>query len=107
MTTLVVNAPHRRAEKEGARSFDETFKKGVGDGYAIARSLFARLSPGCGVVLLCKDRGRRAEGTLVELKPNGKTNSGISRYDVYMANMREVKYKSEQLNRNGVAIIDS
>jgi hypothetical protein len=107
MTTLVINAPKAKAEQEGKRSFVDTLASGVGDGYAIWRSLFAQLSPGCRVVLLCKDAEKRAEGRLVKLEPNGKTDSGVQRYDVYMASLREVEYKSERLNRNGVAIINN
>jgi len=105
MTWLVIHAPNVRTRKEGARGFDETIGKGVGC-YAINRRLFSQLTAGCGVVLLCKDRHRRAEGTLVKLEPNGKTNNNIQRYEVHIANLREVKYKSERLNRNGVAIIN-
>ena len=78
---------------------------GVGDGYAIAQTLFAQLSPGCGVVLLCKDTEKRAEGTLVELVPTGKADNGIERYNVRFENIKMVRYKSERLNRNGVAVI--
>jgi hypothetical protein len=77
----------------------------VGDGYAITQNLFSKLSPGCGVVLLCKDSEKRAEGTLVELVPTGKTDNGIERYDVHFESMKMVPYKSERLNRNGVAVI--
>ena len=77
----------------------------VGPDYAITRDLVAQLYAGCGVVLLCKDKPRRAEGTLVKLVPTVRAGNGIQRYDVYIDNLEMVPYKSECLNRNGVAII--
>ena len=105
MPTLVIHAPAGKAQQENKQSFETTFTRGVGDGYAIAQNLFSQLSPGCRVVLLCKDSEKRAEGQLVKLFPTGKTDNGIERYDVYFENMKMVPYKAERLNRNGVAVI--
>ena len=105
MSTLVINAPKAKVEQTRAQSFEATFASGVGDGYAITKILFAQLSAGCGVVLLDKDQGKRAEGTLVQLVPTEKTENGIQRYDVHIKNLKMVPYKPESLNRNGVAVI--
>jgi hypothetical protein len=106
MATLVINAPKAEIRQTNAQSFETTFTSGVGDGYAIAKGLFAQLSAGCGVVLLDKDQRKRAEGTLVRLvRIDEKTGNGIQRYEVHMKNLRMVPYKSERLNRNGVAVI--
>ena len=35
MTTLGIHAPSGKARQEGKKSFDDTFKDGVGDRYAI------------------------------------------------------------------------
>ena len=105
MGTLVINAPKAKAEQESKRSFESTLTSGVGDGYAITKGLFAQLSAGCGVVLLDKDQGKRAEGTLVQRVPTEKAGNGIQRFDVHIKNLKIVRYKSERLNRNGIAIV--
>jgi hypothetical protein len=105
MPTLVLNAPAGKAEQESKRSFESTLASGIGDEYAIWRSLCVQVTPGCGVILLDKDRERRAEGTLIRLDAKSKTGSGIQRYDVYMKDLKIVPYKPERLNRNGVAVI--
>jgi len=105
MATLVINAPKAKIKQTSAQSFETTLITGVGDGYAIWKRLAAQLDAGSGVVLLDKDQGKRAEGTLVQLVPIEKTGSGIQRYEVHMKNLRMVPYKSERLNRNGVAVI--
>lgn len=105
MSTLVINAPMAKVEQERKQSFETTFASGLGDGYAIANGLFVRLSAGCGVVLLDKDQGKRAEGTLIELVPTEKTGNGIQRYDVHIKNLKMVPYRPENLNRNGVTVI--
>ena len=94
--TLVINAPWQKVQEENKRSFDD---------YAIPSALYAQLSPGCRVVLLCKDKERRAEGTLASLDPKSKTNSGMQRYDVHINGLIEVTYKSEKLLRTGVAVL--
>ena len=104
MTTLVIHAPKWRAQQD-ARSFENTFASGVGDGYAIASRLYAQVHVGCKVVLLCKETRKRAEGQLVGLDPDEKTGNGIQRYNVRMKNLQMVPYKPESLNRNGVAVI--
>jgi hypothetical protein len=107
MVTLVINAPREKVQAEAKKSFQNTFDTGIGEGYAIAMKLFEQCRPGCTVVLLSKDERKRAEGKLVKLVPTVKTGSGMQRYDVYIDNMRMVPYKSEALNRNGVAVIRS
>jgi hypothetical protein len=105
MSTLVINAPKAKVIQESKQSFEATFASGVGDGYAIAKSLFGQVSTGSGVVLLDKDQEKRAEGTLVQLVPTEKTGNGIQRYNVHIRNLKMVPYKPESLNRNGVAVI--
>ncbi len=105
MVALVINAPKEKTQSEAKRSFRDTFEKGVGEGYAIAMNLFEQCHPSCTVVLLSKDEQKRAEGKLVALVPTEKTGSGMQRYDVYIKELRMVPYKSEALNRNGVAVI--
>jgi hypothetical protein len=105
MATLVIHAPKAMAVQEQKRSFGSTFSSNIGDGYAIAAPLFARLHPSCTVVLLSKDEKRRAEGTLVRLVATSKTKTGMQRYDVHFKDMKEVDYKPERLGRTGVAVI--
>jgi hypothetical protein len=56
------------------------------------------------VVLLDKVDKRSAEGTLAKLVDNGKTETGMKRYDVHIKDLKEVDYKPERLGRTGVSI---
>lgn len=104
MATLILNAPTWRENEDGAKTFESMLATGVADGYAIASTLVGRLSPGCAVVVLNKEKGQRAEGTLLRLQPAGMTKSGIQRYNVHIAGLRCVRYCAELLNRCGVAV---
>ena len=106
MTTLVIHAPDHRV-KDSAKSFEAVLTDGIGEGYAIFQKDISRLCPDCTVVLLRKDKNkRRAEGRLVKLvRTNRKTPQGIWRYDVHSKDRKVVTYKSERLNRCGVAVI--
>lgn len=104
MPQLIINAPKQMVNSEDKRSFEQSLATGIGSGYAIAYNLWLQCRPGCSVVLLSKDEGKRAEGTLAELVPTEKAGNGIQRYDVYIEGLRRVPYKSEALNRNGVAV---
>lgn len=105
MPSLVINAPKQQVVLNNKKSFQETFGSGIGQGYAIWRTLFNQIYPGCKVVLLCKDERRRGEGILEKLVPTDKTINGIQRYDVHIRDLRIVSYKPENLNRNGVAVV--
>jgi len=105
MATLVIHAPKEKVQQEQKKSFENTMRSGVGEGYAISRDLVAQLSPGCPVVVLSKDQKLRAEGELIELVPTEKANNGMQRYDVRIKNLKQVPYKPENLNRNGVSVI--
>ena len=106
MPSLVINAPQKQVDQNNKKSFGETLKSGLGEGYAINKKIFRRVHPGCIVVLLSKDLKRRGEGKLVRLIPTFKTKNYIQRYNVVIKNLKEVSYKPVALNRNGVAIID-
>lgn len=117
MPSLVVHAPEYQLVREDTKSFQDTFETGVGKAYALNSTILAQvfpegiIHPGWRVVLLCKDRRRRAEGELIRLEPAIKdgrpwfTKNGIRRYNVYIQNFEMVSYRSEALNRNGVAVI--
>jgi hypothetical protein len=117
MPSLVIHAPEYQLVREDARSFNDTFETGVGNAYALNRTILAQvlpegiIRPGWRVVLLCKDRGHRAEGELDRLEPAIKdgrpwfTENGIRRYNVYIENFERVPYRPEALNRSGVAVI--
>jgi len=107
LATLVIHAPEAKAKK-GAKRFEDVLADGVGVEYAIPRKDISKLLPGSTVVLLRKDKNkRRAEGVLVKLAlTTNKTPQGIQRYDVHFEKRMEVLYKSERLNRFGVAVID-
>ena len=106
MATLIIHAPDYRV-KDGAKSFEKVLADGIGEGYAIGQKYISKLPQGSKVVLLRKDRDKkRAEGTLVKLiSTNRYTPQGIQRYDVHTKGLTVVPFKSERLNRFGVAII--
>lgn len=118
MPSLVIHAPEYQV-REGAKTFEDTFQTGIGEAYALNSTIIRQvfpvgermIRPGWRVVLLCKDRKRRAEGDLVRLEPATKdgrpwfTKNHIRRYDVYVKNFVMVPYRPEALNRNGVAVI--
>lgn len=112
MPSLVIHAPEYQVVQVGKKSFIDTLHTGIGEGYAINRKLFEQIYPGCRVILLCKDTRCRAEGELIRLEPAMKegnpliTKNGIQRYDVYIRNLMKVTYKSEDLNKCGVAVIE-
>jgi len=117
MPSLVIHAPEYQLVREDTKSFEDTFETGVGKAYALNCTILGQvllggmIRPGWRVVLLCKDRRRRAEGNLVRLEPETKdgrpwfTKNGIRRYNVYVENFEMVPYRPEALNRNGVAVI--
>jgi hypothetical protein len=111
MPSLVIHAPDYQVYENDKKSFKDTFETGVGRGYALNSTILRQIPSVDRVVLLCKDKRRRAEGDLVKLEPatkDGKpwfTNNHIRRYDVYVENFKLVPYRFEELNRNGVAVI--
>lgn len=105
MKTLVIHAPYEKVAGENKRSFQHTCEHHVGDEYAIPSALVAQINPGCTVVVLSKDERKRAEGKLVKLVPKSKANNGMQRYDVHIADLKIVAYKSEALRRTGIAVI--
>jgi hypothetical protein len=106
MPSLIINAPRQQEIERNAQSFEKTFSTGIGKSYAINSKLFHQIHPGYTVVLLSKDRKLRAEGELIRLIPTYKTKNGIQRYDVHVRGFVKVQYRSERLNRNGVALKD-
>jgi len=117
MPSLVIHAPDYQLARPDTRSFEDMLEMGIGRGYALNSTILRQLPPagpippGWGVVLLCNNRGLRAEGELVRLEPavrDGRpwfTKNHIRRYDVHVRNFEMVTYRPEALNRNGVAVI--
>lgn len=107
MATLVIHAPHSQVQQNQRQSFNQTVENQRGDGYAISRRLFQQLSPGDDVIVICKEHQKQAAGKIKEFKKAGKTGTGMLRYDVIMANLKQVPYTygNIKLNRNGVAVI--
>jgi hypothetical protein len=115
MPVLVIHMPDNQVIENDKKSFDDAFADGIGYGFALNKKILAQVfpvEPGYRVVMLCKSRQRRAEGDLVRLEPAFKhkgvewwTDNHIRRYHVHMKNLKIVEYKSEKLNKNGVAVI--
>lgn len=117
MPSLVIHAPDYQSSREDKKNFKDTYRTGLGEGYALNKGILGQvipkgiILPGWRVVLLCKDRKCRAEGELLRLEPairDGRpwfTKNHIRRYNVYVKKFEMVPYKPEALNRNGVAVI--
>ena len=105
MRTLVIHAPQHKV-KGGGASFGAILSSGVGPEYAIYESIISKLSiPGSTVVLLDKDQELRAEGVLVKLVRTPRRIPNAWRYNVHVEKWTTVSYKSEELNRCGVALL--
>lgn len=110
MTRLVIHAPSGRKTHSGRpkTSFAAILASGVGPRYAICEKGVKNLPDRSEVVLLDKVKKRRAEGVLVNLAPTGtQALPGVYRYDVHFNDAAVVPYKSETLNRCGVAVYDT
>jgi len=105
MYSLVINAPKQQVGKNNKKSFKDILYTGIGQGYALNKSILEKIQIGCKVIVLSKDQRLRAEGTLIELIPTEMTNNHIQRFDVKIENLKNTQYKSEDLNRNGVNAI--
>lgn len=105
MTALVIHAPARR-KSDNPIKFEDIRRTGKAPGYGLTAKM-TQIPPGTQVILLRKDiNKRRAEGVLVTLKPTGRsTRSGRWRYDIYVADWKDVDYKPEALDRFGVNLI--
>ena len=114
MPALAIHAPSSKAVNQGFRSFAATVRLRRGHAYAISRSEYAQITPGCDVIVLDKDAAipSRAEGKLRKLKRNGTTRNNIPRYDVLMTKLSTVPYRplplmpnGRMFNRRGVRIL--
>jgi hypothetical protein len=118
MPSLVIHAPEYQTPRPDMQSFQDTFDKGVGKAYALDRTISRQLPPegairppGWRVVLLCKDRRRRAEGDYIRIEPAAREDGAwfarnhTCKYNVYVENFVMVPYRPEALNRHGVAVI--
>jgi hypothetical protein len=107
MPTLVIHAPYSQVQQNDRKSFDQTVSTGIGEGYAINRSLFQELSPGDPVVVICKVHQKQARGRIKQLRPTEKAGNGIQRYDVVMEDLQTESFThgTTRLNRNGVAVV--
>lgn len=106
MTILMIHAPYHRV-KNGAKSFSAVLATGIGDGYIITPTQLSILhsNPNASVVVLDKNKRRRAKGILIKLNSTTKARNGAQRYDVHIKDLKPVLYKSQKLNRNGVSVI--
>ena len=108
MTTLYLNVPKDKVDGEGKKSYADTMKSAIGNGYAIPMSQAMQYVPGSNVVLLCQATGQRAQGRIKALKlTDEKTRSGMVRYDVCMKDLAEVPYHPAPANfgRTGVLVV--
>lgn len=114
MAALVISAPYYKSKGgNDYKSFDEILRTRIGRDYCIDKNLYSRIAGvgKCKLVLLDKDMGRRAEGTLCALqeKPGQKTANNKQLYNVQIdSDLKEVNWiePPERLNRCGVALIE-
>ena len=105
--TLVIGARDSKAKKQGKTPFSKIFTTGIGPRYAIYNDYISKLRLGFStVVLLDRDKKKRAEGLLTKLERIEKAGNGVWQYNVHVKKWTEVPYKPESLNRCGVALID-
>ena len=104
MPKLVIHTPQRRVA-DGARSFEQVSRTGIGPGYGLTDEM-AQLPPDTNIVLLRKDRMKsRAEGKLVRITPTGDMAAWRKRYDVHVKDWKKVPYKAEPLDHWGVNLL--
>ena len=104
MSILVIHTPQRRVA-EGAKSFEQVFRTGVGPGYGLTDEM-AQLPPDTTIVLLRKKGPKtRAEGKLVRITATGGMASWRKRYDIHGKDWNKVPYKDELLDHWGVQLI--
>ena len=110
MLTLFIGAPYRKAKPGERYSFEDIYRNGRGEGYAIWQKWASIIKPGMPVVLLRNEKyKKRAEGRLRDdLKPTGIYIKGVQRYDVHIRDLTHVVYKKppQKLNPFGVLVID-
>jgi hypothetical protein len=102
---LVISAPQHTVDVE-APSFEQMLATKIARGYAISVPDRRKIRIGCKVVILDKDREKRAEATLVGLDLAEKTGTGMQRYDVRFENPQLKDYGDERLQRSGTSVID-
>lgn len=103
--TLVLSAPDTRLGKaRHCKSFEQILATGIGPDYAIYRHLAEQITTGCRLVLICNDKGKRAEGTLSEIARSGEARNGVQRYNIRISGLTRVPFVPESLNRCGVSL---
>ncbi len=113
MPTLVINAPKYQAEKNLKRSFSKTISTGIGDDYALNKKILSGLKRAKSsgtvitVIVLDKSTRKKATGILDKIVATGNvTGNFVFRFNIYISKLKTCPhYKSESLNRNGVALI--
>lgn len=107
MKTLVIHAPSSKSVGESKRSFEETVRTKIGDGYALSRNEYALITLGCDVIVLDNETKRRAQGKLTKLVQDGSTKTGMLRYNVHMDHLQIVPYTPipTRLNHRGIALL--
>jgi hypothetical protein len=102
MPTLIINAP---SYKKSKRSFSKTISTGIGNDYALNSKIYAGATKAKNVIVLDKTHKKKATGVIVGIVLTGNMAGNIPRYNISMSNLKPRPYKSESLNRNGVALI--
>jgi hypothetical protein len=107
MKTLLLSAPKNKDTATSLhRTFDTILVHKLGPEYAIYANLLVQITAGMKVIIFERISGRQAEGIVAGVNPTGhKTSAGVSRYDVVIRDLHEVKYTCpDRVNRCGVAL---
>jgi len=108
METLLLSAPKDKDAASGLhKTFETIVANQVGPEYAIFGNVVGRIVVGMKVVVFDRARKKQAEGVVTGLTPTGrKTGHGVSRYNVLIRDLKEVRYKfPPRVNRCGVEVV--
>jgi len=104
---LVLSAARDKVSTANAApSFEQIVATGIGPTYAISDSDRRKISIGCRVVIIDKQKRKRAEATVDRFVLAGKTETGMQRYDVHFKDVQEATYSDERLERWGTSVVD-
>jgi len=106
MPTIYLSAPHSKTQVgTHRRDFFTILANGIGPDYGIWSTLIGQVVPGMSAVVFDRDRGLRAEGTIVSYAATVKAANGVQRYDLIMRGLTQVTYTNPpKVNYFGVAI---
>ena len=107
MSTLILHTPTNGVGL-GKQSFDATIKSKIATGFAISKKNLTIAQQCSDVIILDKNRKKKASGTIVQILLSKKSpaGNGMSRYDISFKEPKAEKFHAEPLSRSGIGIKD-